>query len=378
MMTQFVPDVLLAGARSAAGLEDFGDSDFLEGLDQACKALSALPLTQTAIGLATAKIEHDLASRLKIVDWYRRHPELEDERIEGALLVSGLPRTGTTATVGMLALDERYRYPRIWEGSDPVPPPIWGEEHNDPRAIAAREAAALRNANMSWHIVDADGPEEDQLVFGGLNMRNLYAMYPISEEYLWWWIEDDYRSTFAWFERVMKLLQSRRPPRFWLLKSPSHIFKMDALIERFPDTRIVMTHRDPTKVIASMASVFQFTYDRYCGAGTIDKHWTGARALTMWSEGIKRAMASRERLGEDRFVDVHNADVVKDPVGTFEKLYAELGFQLDDGLRSRLEDYHRRNAKGAHGSHDYTPEEFGLSDVRVRDAFREYIDRFGL
>lgn len=377
-MTRFDPDTLLARARAVARLDDFGEVDFHDGLDQACKSLAALPLTEAAVDAAAAKIERDLTSRLRIVEWYRGHPELENERIEGALLVSGLPRTGTTATVGMLALDERYRYPRIWEGKEPVPPPIRGEEQDDPRAMAAREAANQSNANMNWHIIDADGPEEDQLVFGGLNMRNLYAMYPMSEEYMWWWIDDNYRSTFAWFERVMKLLQSRRPPRFWLLKSPSHIFKLDALIERFPDTKIVMTHRDPAQVIASMASVFQFTYDKACGAGTIDRHWTGYRALSLWSEGIKRAMASRERLGEDRFVDVYNVDVVRDPVATFEKLYAELGYELNEGLREQVEDYHRRNAKGAHGSHDYSLQDFGLSDGIVRMAFSEYIDRYGL
>lgn len=89
-------------------------------------------------------------------------------------------------------------------------------------------------------------------------------------------------------------------------------------------------------------------------------------------------MASRERLGEDRFVDVYNVDVVRDPVATFEKLYAELGYELNEGLRAKLGDYHRRNAKGAHGSHDYSLEEFGLSDGIVRMAFSEYIDRFGL
>lgn len=377
-MQVFDPELLIAAACNRTGLDDFGDDDFREGLEHACTALSALPFLDSARELAATKIIGDLSSRLLITQWYASHPELANERIDGALLVTGLPRTGTTAMVGMLALDKRYRFPRLWEGNAPVPPPVLAEEHNDPRAIAARKVAALRNANMKWHIVDADGPEEDQLCFGGLNMRNLYAMYPMPGTYLRWWMDDDYRSTFVWFERVMKLLQSRRPPHFWLLKSPSHIFKLDALLDRFPDTKIVMTHRDPAKIIASMASVFQMTYDKSCGAGTIDKHWTGARALSMWQEGIARIMATRDRLGEDRFVDVNNTDVVNNPIGTFERLYGELGFDLDADLRSSLEDYHRRNAKGAHGSHDYTPEEYGLSEAGIRQAFKDYVDRFSL
>ena len=378
-MTEFDAEALLAQARTQTGFDDFGDNSFREGLDQACKALRQLPLTESAKQGALGKIVNDMSNRLRIEAWYKDHPEIENETIEGPLLVFGLPRTGTTATVNMLALDDRYRFPRRWEGQSQVPPPILGEEDRDPRVIQAREeAVAINEKNRHWHLYDADGPEEDQLVFGGLNMRNLYGMYPISEEYMWWWIEDDYRSTFAYFDRVFKLLQSRRPPNFWLLKSPSHLFKLDALLERYPDLKIVMTHRDPAKLIASMASVFQMTYDSSCGTGAIDKRWTGRRALEMWSEGIKRGMATRDRIGDHRFVDVYNSDVVRDPIAAFEKAYDELGFQLDAKTRARLADYHQENAKGAYGSHDYTPEEYGLEDSKVRAAFKEYIDRFGL
>ncbi|HKX79682.1 MAG TPA: sulfotransferase [Novosphingobium sp.] len=378
-MAEMSAEQLLAAATASTELEDFGADGFREGLDQAVIALGKLPLTPQAKEGAIAKIVTDLSNRLRIEAWYKEHPEIEDGKIEGPLLVFGLPRTGTSATVAMLALDDRYRYPRRWEGQSQVPPPVLGEEDGDPRVIQARADAVAFNAkNLNWHLYDADGPDEDQLVFGGLNMRNLYGMYPISDEYLQWWMEDDYRSTFAYHERVLKLLQSRRPPYHWLLKSPSHLFKLDALIERYPDTKIVMTHRDPAKIIASMASVFQMTYDSSCGAGTIDKRWTGRRALTMWVEGIRRGMASRDRLGEDRFVDVYNADVVKDPVGTFEKLYDDLGFDMDSRLRGKLDEFHRQNAKGAHGSHDYTPEEYGLDEKKVRAEFKEYIDRFGL
>lgn len=376
-MQEFNPDALMATAIANTGLDDFGDGDFAVGLEQACRALGQLPLTPAAREGAISKLVTDLSSRLKIEAWYKDHPEIEDEKIEGPLLVFGLPRTGTTATVGMLALDERYRYPRMWE-KEPVPPPVAGEEDNDPRAVAQREYAARNNSHANFHIIDPDGPDEDQLVFGGLAMRNLLAMYPVSEEYLQWWIADDYRSTFAYHERVLKLLQSRRPPYLWLLKSPSHIFKLDALMERYPDTKIVMTHRDPAKVIASMASVFYTIYSMTCGEGTVDKRWCGDRAINMWAEGIKRGMASRDRLGDDRFIDIYNKDVIKDPIGTFENLYDQLGFAMDAPLRERLEVYQKQNSEGAQGSHAYDPEEFGLSESRVRSAFKDYADRFGL
>ena len=386
-MPELSVESLLAEAETSTGLDDFGDNAFREGLEQAVAGFAGVPLTPTGRDRAAAKIVSDLANRLRIQDWCKSHPEVEDQKVEGPLLVCGLPRTGTTATVAMLALDDRFRYPRRWEGVSCVPPPVLGEEDRDPRALAAREEAK-NYAAAAMHLFDPDGPEEDLLVLAGIDMRNFYGSYPMPDEYHQWWMDDDFESTFIWHERALKLLQSRRPPHHWLLKAPVHLFKLETFAARYPDAQFVMTHRDPVKIIGSMASVYQSIYDGNwrdlgaadsdCVPGAVDKHWTGRRALTTWSEAIRRGLAARAKIGEHRFIDVYNSDVVRDPIGTFETMYEQLGLTVDGALRTRLEEYHRRNAQGSHGEHNYTPEEYGLSAAGIRAEFKDYVDRFDL
>jgi hypothetical protein len=371
------PEQLLAEAVAATGLDDFGGDGFLEGLERNAAAFAKLPLTPQARAAARAKLVADLANRLRIENWATSHPAATVGRIEGPLLVCGLPRTGTTATVAMLALDPRFRFLRGWEATSPIPPPVAGQEDRDPRARAAREAARSYD-QAALHLFDPDGPEEDLVMLAGLDMHGLHGAYPMPDDYIDWWLGEDFVSTYAYHERTLKVLQSQRPPSLWLLKAPPHIFKLEAFAARYPEARFVMTHRDPAKLVASVASLYQDFYQRQCLPGSIDKAWTGRRCLDFWAEGARRGLAARERIGDHRFIDVYNSDLVRDPIGTFEKLYDALGWVIDAELRRRLEAYHRRNAQGAFGRHLYTPEEYGLSEPAIRAGFRDYVKRFGL
>src|SRR5690606_34454904 len=103
-----------------AGSGDFGASGFEDGLARSLDAFAGLPLKPGVLAAAMDRIVQDLANRLRIEQWYAANPGIEGQKIEGPVLVCGLPRTGTTATVGMLALDPRFRFPRMWEMLDPV------------------------------------------------------------------------------------------------------------------------------------------------------------------------------------------------------------------------------------------------------------------
>jgi hypothetical protein len=131
-------------------------------------------------------------------------------------------------------------------------------------------------------------------------------------------------------------------------------------------------------VIASVASLHTALYEERSLPGAIDRKEVGRRSIEFWTEGMRRGLAARDRLGEARFVDVTNDEVVKRPIETFERIYDFLGMSLTPQLRQALADYNARNAPGNFGAHRYTPEEYGLSADGIRAAFREYIDRFGL
>jgi hypothetical protein len=371
------PDEAIARAIEIAGCNDLGAPGFREGLERSLAAFGRLPLIPKAREAAFGRIVQDLVTRLRIEEWYRTHPGVAAQPVEGPVFVVGLPRTGTTAMVAMLALDERFRFLRGWEGANPIPPPIAGQEDADQRLMAAR-ASAKNYDKPHMHLFDPEGPEEDLAFLSGLDMHAYHGAYPMPQDYLAWWLSEDFKSTYVYLERVFKLLHSQRPPHLWLLKSPPHLFRLDTIARQFPAARFVMTHRDPLKVLGSVASLHHTLYIERCMPGAIAKEEVGPGLLRFWTEGMRRALAARAALGEHRFIDVHNDDVVKQPLEVFERVYTHLGMELTAQLKHRLVAYNSRNAPGSFGSHRYTLEEYGLAADSVRAAFRVYMERFGL
>jgi hypothetical protein len=362
-------------AIQATGFEDFGPDGYQAGLTRTLQAFESAPFTPTARAAAEHGLIGDLCSRLRIEHWYRERPEIAKLPIEGPVLVCGLPRTGTTATVGMLALDERFRFLRAWEASQPTPAPRSSEEMHDPRALQAR-SAAREYSKRTLHIHDPDGPEEDLALLAGLNMHAYHGRYPMPQSFLDWWIDEDFASTYAYHRRVLTLLESERPPHLWLLKAPVHIFKLEAFAAQYPQARFVMTHRDPAKVIPSVSSLYFTMHSKQCAPGALDKLAFGPALLAFWRDGMQRALEARRRIGEYRFIDVWNDDVVARPIETFRNLYESLKFELKPELSARLEDYSCRNAPESSGKHRYSAEEYGLTETQIRAAFGEYIERF--
>ncbi len=148
---------LLNAAHIAAGLTDFGDPTFRDGLAVLLDAIDCEASLNAAGRMAhELRLTGYLAERLRIQDWYRRHPEIAAERIEGPILIAGLPRTGTTALSHLLAADPDTRSLQMWESQSPTPPPERATYATDPR-IAEAEArnAPLQNDPDFRRMYDA-------------------------------------------------------------------------------------------------------------------------------------------------------------------------------------------------------------------------------
>jgi hypothetical protein len=155
-----------------------------------------------------------------------------------------------------------------------------------------------------------------------------------------------------------------------------HLFRLDAFAAEYPNARFIWTHRDPASVIPSVASLQHTLYAHRCSDGALDKAREGPRALAFWSEGMRRAIAARDRIGDHRFVDLWNRDLVARPVETFAALYERLDFDFTPEREVAIADYGRRNAQGAFGEHRYTAEEYGLTRDAIREGFADYVARF--
>ena len=175
---------------------------------------------------------------------------------------------------------------------------------------------------------------------------------------------------------MLRLLHSHRPPHRWLLKMPSYVFLVPELAAQHPDACFVWTHRDPQTVMASTCSTVADSRAKRT-PGSPPGPSFGPDLLEHWAEGVQQAMAARDALGEDRFVDVAQPELEADPVGVVERIYATAGLTLDGEVADQMAAWAEANRRGSRGEHHYSLDEYGLTGSDVDVAFATYAERFG-
>ncbi|HEX3288490.1 MAG TPA: sulfotransferase [Mycobacterium sp.] len=367
-------DALMDAAVRESGLTDFGPGDFRDGL---ATLLDSLERDGDLNPAADARVVDDfrrrLVNRLEVEAWYAEHPEIDQLPVSGPVDINGLPRTGTTALANMMSLDPQFRCLRGWEQNKPCPPPTTRDEANDPRRIAAEEFnKQLPPEAKALHLYDLDATMEDTELLGMAFHGQGYTL-PVFG-YHAWWRRADLAPTYLYHRRVVKLLQSQRPPDLWLFKAPHHMFHLEAITAAYPDVRFVMTHRDPAKVVPSYVSTVNMFFPP--PDGERDMRRLGREVCEHLRDGMVNTIAARDRLGEERFIDVHHHELVADPLGTLDRVYHFLQLPLDNAFLQSVTHWQQRNKVGTHGVHRYTAQEYGLDPAQIRADYDFYIDHF--
>jgi hypothetical protein len=369
-------DDLLGEATRSTGLDDFGPGDFRDGLGVLLDSLAAdAELDEVGTVQVLGDLRRRLTNRLEVEAWWATHPEAEHAVVQGPVDITGLPRTGTTALAAMLSVDPRFRCLRRWEQAQPIPPPRLDGEADDPRRLAgAREVAAYRSAIDEKHLFELDATSEDLEVLG-MAFHAPHFTLPASG-YHAWWRAADLTDAYRYHRRVLQVLQSTRPPDRWLLKAPHHTFHLEAFVATFPDARFVMTHRDPVKAVPSWASIVISLRPGEQGEG--ERHRLGRAAAEHLRASVTSAMASRARLGDDRFLDIHHRDLVRDPMGTVRRIYRWLEIDLTPDVETAIARWQAANRTGSRGTHRYAPADFGLRAAELRADFDDYVRHFAI
>jgi hypothetical protein len=367
---------LLEDARAATGLDDFGPGDFRAGMEVLLDSLAddagLDPATDVDV---LADLRRRLVNRLEVEAWYGDHPEIDDLPVLGPVDINGLPRTGTTALGNMLSLDPQFRSLRQWEQIQPCPPPTLAGEATDARRLRlVQQNEQLSPELKAMHLYDVDATVEDTWLLG-MAFHGQQFTVPVYT-YQAWWRTADSTPAFEYHRRVVKLLESERPPYRWLFKAPHHNFHLEALLTAYPDARFVMTHRDPVKSVPSWASMVSAIFPP--SNGELDLHRLGREVSNHLRVGVERAIAARARIGEARFLDVHHRDLIADPMGEVARIYDFLDLELTADVAHQMRDWQAANRSGAHGAHHYTAEQFGLTDAQLRDDYRFYTDHFDI
>ncbi|MDG5484077.1 sulfotransferase family protein [Mycolicibacterium gadium] len=366
-------DDLTGAAVQRTGLDDFGDDSFREGLGILVRALGEeARLNARGEAFVYDRIGLHLCQRLQVEDWYRRHPEIDDEQIEAPLFGLGLPRTGSTALSFLLARDPHVRYLRSWESTRPCPPPST-VQGDDPRI--PRQARPVVVGSRQHVPNDVEGPMEclDLMALDFKSqMFQAFAQIPSYSD----WLLDraDFTSTYHYERRVLKLLQWGEPTRPWRLKSPAHVISLDFLDRVFPDARFVMTHRDPTDVMLSVADVYADIVSGF--SDDVDRRYLGALNVKQWSTGIDRVLEFRAGGADDRFYDIDFRAMQDDPIGEVRRLYAWLGTPVSNEFEDGMRAWWIENAENREPHPKADPQAFGLDPNAIRPLFAAYVDTY--
>ena len=374
----FDTDAMLAKARDRARTDDFGDPSFrtrLEAMVAAVEADHGLgPLGRLAIHQRTTRL---LTSRLLVHDLLRRHPEILDIDLPAPILVIGLPRSGTTHLVNLVAADTRWRSLPYWESLEPCPrPDDTGPDDREARCRRDYEAQMqmvprLRAMHHQHPTAIEEEIELEDIDFASYTLEWLARVPGWRDFYL----ALDHHEHYAYMKRVLQVLTFLRGPNRWVLKSPQHLEQIPALLATFPDATFAVTHRDPVSVIQSAITMLA-DGDRMRRPAI-----EPAALAEYWVDRVDRLLRAcvrdRHLLPEDRSIDVLFHEFMADDVGMVEQIYERNGRPMTSDARTSLEAFMTANPRGKHGRIAYDLRgDFGVDPAAVRDRFAYYFERF--
>lgn len=374
-------DSLLSEAIAATKLDDFGNNSFFEGLQVLINSCNnEAQLNNTGFKIAHGIISQCLINRLQVQDWITRHPEILNEKIEKPLIITGLPRTGSTFLQTLLSIDPANRGLHEWEANRPCPPPELVYSVTDPRIQAMHKqiqmTELIKPGLQAIHPMDAGGFAQCIVLLSNEFKSVHFTIMMWAPTYDEWYYSCDMNSAYAYHKILLQLLQWRLPNEGWVLKNPPHLPWLDSLTDQYPDAQIIFTHRDPLKVIASSSSLVSAVYS--LGSDQIDNKKIAAHYSKVLAMEMDKAMELRDRLNPDAFYDVQFMDLIVDPIGTVKRIYEYFGRKVSPGHEKRMQVWIRDNPPGKRGRHHYSVEDFGLDLAEVRKRFNDYQERFGI
>jgi len=373
-------DSAMRMAERLTGLGDWGDDGIRDRIADTIAGIREIDLSTTGRFGVRYVLHWQLTNKLRVVDAIKRHPELLEIPIEKPLVITGFFRTGTTFLHAVLAADPNNRVGRAWELTYPV-----GRRH-DPlgdaawRQMKARVTLGLNHAfipdqEVAHHVTPSSFEECLFLLQNEFASVTVFAAWG-TWAYAWKMLDWDMTSPYRSHKRQLQILTSQRAARRWSLKCPWHLWNLDALLEVYPDARIIQTHRDLSKAIGSQASLsarMVAKMQRSMSMREVGDFW-----LHYSRAGLERGLSARARLPRAQIYDLRLDDLLAHPIDVLEDIYRHFDIEYDAGLTRRFLGRIAEQPTAQIGDHDYDIADFGLSEGRIREAFADYCDRFGV
>jgi hypothetical protein len=362
-------------------LDDFGEPPFedaLRTLVDACNTEAGLNL----FGRFAAR-QHMLdllETRLRLVDYWRQTPEIRKQAIHRPLFITGMPRSGSTFLHDLLAQDPDNRVPLTWEVMFPLPVPRREGIGSDPRIRKAENRLRwllwTRPSIVKAHPIGARLPQECVAIMSYSFQSDEFLCTFRIPSYENWLRTCDLGPAYGFHRRFLQHLQWLCPGERWVLKAPDHVHALPSLLGIYPDARIVFLHRDPLKVLGSVASLTKLLLDAF--GNHINARQVGADEARILVDKAVKIMEFQDRNPSlaDRFINVRYLDLIRDPIATVQRIYERFGVTLSADTHARMRVFLGAERRKGRAKHIYRLADFGLDPNREKPRFAAYYERF--
>lgn len=360
-------DDLAAAAERRTGLDDWGDPGHRAGLEALHRSANALPdLSPLGVTTLGRMIGQAMVNRLRFVG-----SDVPRRTLAAPVIITGLPRSGTTALHRLMALDPAFVAPRLWELLDPFVEPVV-----DLRRWRTAAQVSIKNRFLPEldrkHYTRAETPEECTLLLANSFASPLFWDLAPMDGYLDWYQSAPQGPVYREYRRQLEILQARYPDRRLLLKAPAHLPNLGVLRETVPEARLVQIHRDPTDCFLSHCSLRQslalMIVHRPRGA-EIAGH---VRRVFVHDVAANLEFHRRE---PGAVIHVAQTELRRDPVSVIGSLRRELGLGRDEAHERRVSDHVARRRRRAE-VHRYSASEWGVTRNALDELFGAYRERF--
>jgi hypothetical protein len=325
-----------------------------------------------------ALIVRAVAARMLAIEGLRQRPDCPKKPLPRPIVITGLPRCGTTALHKLMSVDPQFQGLAHWLAEFPIPRPPHDEWPAHPyyqamvRSLTSRfdERPDLK----SIHFEAAEEVDECFLVLQQSFVYNTFGeslQIPMYDE--WWMAQDETRTAYPWYAKVMRLIGAD-DARTWLLKNPGHMWCMEGLFDTYDDPLVIQMHRRIDLAYPSFFSLIREVRG-FTEGSDVDLPAIARRDLKVWSEGARRILKYRERHPEP-FLDIYHEEFNADPIGTVRAIYTRFGITLspdvEAAMRARIADDPERR----HGRHRYNLDMFGLDRKTLENSNVEYLHKY--
>lgn len=312
-------------------------------------------------------------------------------KVEAPIFVIANPRSGTTLLHRLLSYDEeRFTSLALWHT---ILPSITG--YRIVGALAAADRRVGRPLGRLMHAIE-------RAAFGGWDgVHNMGLTAPEEEEayfFMTW------TSPAVWFTApdparlgYLAMLDNatadvrRRMMAFHRSSLQRHLYatgtgnktlltknvlssgRIRSLLEAYPDARFIYVARHPYEALPSFASMFSMPWRAVAPHLPVEHG-------RMWTDlGIafyRHTQTLGDELGPERFVRVRYDELVADPIGRVEAIYAQLGIEMGPDMRMKLA-AHASLATRYERRHEYSLEQYGLTPKQIADELGDVFDAWG-